>query len=338
MHFFKEMKEKRHINIHRRIILLSSLLSLLFTNCIKDDVPVIAHVPGDIQTVQIEIGYPYTYQVYYNCETNSVVNTNTKYDWDLSFECTQNGNHILLNTAKGMLACNSGSSIFDNVSDTIGSTWLWDAPSGNLDSTAVNNWQGSNNIYIVDRQYDENGNHMGYKKIQFQSVNNQNYTFKFADLNGNNEVTYTIQKNQNLNFIHFTFDNGGQTLVLEPNKNEWDLLFTNHHHKFSNLPLPFVLTQVLSNKHNDVIIAEDNNNSFSTIELKDSINYIFTDIWDEIGYDWKIRNSQDNSFTIDANKSFILKTTNGFFYKIRFIDFYNNTGVKGYPTFEIQKL
>ena len=68
------------------------------------------------------------------------------------------------------------------------------------------------------------------------------------------------------------------------------------------------------------------------------IYYTFTNYWDEIGYDWKIRNSQDNSFTIDANKSYILKTTEELFYKIRFTDFYNSSGVKGYPTFEIQKL
>jgi len=126
--------------------------------------------------------------------------------------------------------------------------------------------------------------------------------------------------------------------LLEPEKNAWDLLFTNHHHKFDNLALPFVLTQVLTNKHNGVVVAEDNNNNFFNITLKDTINYNFTNYWDEIGYDWKIRNSNDNSFTIDEKKSYVLKTTQGLFYKIRFIDFYNNIGEKGYPTFEIQRL
>lgn len=159
-----------------------------------------------------------------------------------------------------------------------------------------------------------------------------------ADLNGNNDATHTIQKVHTRNFVHFSFQNSGQTKLLEPDKDSWDLLFTNHHHKFSNLPLPFVLTQVLTNKYNGVGVAEDNQGAFSYLSLADTSAYEFTDYWDEIGYDWKILNNQDNSFTIDAQKSFMMRTTGGLFYKIRFIDFYNNQGEKGYPKFEIQKL
>ena len=104
------------------------------------------------------------------------------------------------------------------------------------------------------------------------------------------------------------------------------------------LPMPFVLTQVLTNKHNGVLVSEDKNNLFQATTLADTNRNLFTNNWDEIGYDWKVRNSQDNSFTIDNNKSFIVKTVENLFYKIRFTDFYNSNGLKGYPTFEIQKL
>ena len=331
--------KKKNIRRKGLLPLFFWLLPLVFlTSCLKEDALVPAHQPGNIETVQIEIGYPYLNQVYYNCETNKVVKTNTKYDWDISFECTPSGFHVLLNTAKGVLISNEGNVPFSSVISETGVTWLWDNPNGKLDATAFGSWQNTNNVYIVDRQFDANGNHIGYKKIILQSVDNQTYTFKYANLDGTDEVTYTIDKDVSRNLIHFNFDNGGGTLFLEPEKNSWDLLFTNHYHKFSNLALPFVLTQVLSNTHNKVVVAEDNNNQFNNVTLKDTANYVFTNYWDEIGYDWKIRNSSDNSYTIDANKSFIVKTTTGLFYKIRFIDFYNNSGVKGYPTFEIQKL
>lgn len=311
---------------------------LLFSSCLKEETPVPAPVPGNVETTQIAIGWPYTNQVYYDCGTNTVVKTNTKYEWDLSFECDSNGFHVLLNTAKGIFVANQGAVPFSAVTTAAGANWLWDAPSGNLDSTAFGNWENTNAVFIVDRQFDENGGHLGYKKIQLLHVDYQSYTFKYANLNGTDEVTYTINKDATRNFIHFNFDNGGQTLALEPHKNDWDLLFTNHYHKFSNLPLPFVLTQVLSNIHNGVTVAEDNANNFQNIALLDTIDYVFTNAWDEIGYDWKIRNSQDNSFTIDGNKSYLIKTTEKLFYKIRLIDFYNETGNKGYPKFEIQKL
>lgn len=313
-------------------------ISLVFSSCLKEEKPIPYPEPGDMNTVQIEIGYPYTNQVYYDCESNKVISTNTKFDWDIAFECSENGYHVLVNNALGMLVANMGSVDFTSVTSISGVTWTWDAPSGNLDSTAIGNWQNSNNVYIIDRQYDANGNHQGYYKIQLQQVTASSYTFRFAQLNGNNDKTISISKDNNLSFLHYSFNNGGEIKNIEPEKNSWDLLFTNHHHKFDNLPLPFVLTQALTNKHNGVLVAEDNNGNFLDITLKDTANYTFTNYWNEIGHDWKIRNSNDNSYTIDNNKSYIVKTTSGLFYKIRFIDFYNQYGQKGYPTFEIQKL
>ena len=310
----------------------------LLVSCLKEDKLVPAHIAGDIETVQIEIGYPYVNQVYYNCKNNQVIATNTKYDWDLAFECSSTGFHVLNNTAKGEFTANMGSVDFATVTSVSNVTWLWDVENGHLDSTAIGDWKNSNNVYILDLQYNANGSHLGYKKIQFISVNATEYTFKASNLDGSSQQTYTVTKNANLNFIHFSFSNGGQTLELEPNKEDWDLLFTNHYHKFSNLPMPFVLTQALINKHSGVLVAEDNNNLFQTTTLADTNRNLFTNNWDEIGFDWKIRNSQDNSYTIDNSKSFIVKTAEGLYYKIRFIDFYNASGLKGYPTFEIQKL
>lgn len=314
------------------------MLSVLMTSCFKEDTAMAPIQPGEMATVQIEIGYPYVNQVYYDCGTNKVVSSNSKYDWDLSFECIEEGFHVLLNTAKGEFVANQGNVPFESVNSINDVTWLWDAPSGNLDSTGIGDWRNTSNVYILDLQFDADGNHLGYKKFQIQNVTNQSYTFKYANLDGSNENTYTINKNHSLNFIHFSFQNGGQTLELEPEKSSWDLLFSNHYHKFSNLPMPFVLTQVLSNYQNQVVVAEDNNDLFSDIKLQDTANFEYTSKWDEIGYDWKIRNSQDNSFVIDPKKSFVLKTTEGIYYKIRFTDFYDDFGNKGYPKFEIQKL
>ncbi|MCC7332476.1 MAG: HmuY family protein [Flavobacteriales bacterium] len=308
------------------------------TSCLKEETPLPKPKPGNVETVVIEIGFPYLNQVYYDCETNNIVSKNTKYDWDLSFESSTSGYHVLLNTAVGMYAANMGSTDFNSISSISGASWQWDNPNGDLNSTAIGNWIGKNEVFIIDRQYDDNGNHMGYMKFQLITVTDISYTFKFANLDGTNETTYTISKNYSKNFVHFSFEDNGKTIELEPEKNSWDLLFTNHQHKFDNLTMPFVLTQTLTNKHNGVLVAEDNNNNFSKIKLEDTLRYSFTNNWDEIGHDWKIRNNTNNSFTIDGNKSYIVKTTKGYFYKMRFIDFYNHLGQKGYPTFEIQRL
>lgn len=311
----------------------------LLTSCFKEDIKVNPPSPGEVETVTIEIGYPYKNQVFYNCEQNKIISTNSKFDWDIGFETGVDGKHVKLNTAKGVLSSNQGSLAFDDVNSVTGITWQWDASNGYLDSTAIGDWfLSSNTTYIIDLQSDEFGNNLGYKKVVFESVNDTAYVFTYANLDGSNLNTFSVIKDNSINFMSFSFANGGEVKQVEPPKTEWDLCFTNYQHFFSNLPLPFVITGALSNRYSKVKIAEDNNSQFSIVQLSDTLNYEFTDYADEIGYDWKIRNSADNSFTIDENKSYILKNKNGLFYKIRFIDFYNSTGSKGYPKFEIQKL
>ena len=317
--------------------LVYTLLIFGLTSCFKEDVQIEPHLPGDVNTVQIEIGYPYLNQVYYNCEQNKIVSANSRYDWDLAFECGANGDHIKLNTAKGMLSSNQGNADFNTVLSATGVEWQWDNSNGDLTQTAIGNWT-EQTTYILDLQSNQQGVDLGYKKIKFESVTDSTYTFTYADLDGSNLNTVEINKDQNVNFISFSFANGGEVKQIEPPKSEWDLCFTNYQNFFTNLPIPFVITGVLSNRYAGVTIAEDTLSQFASITLSDTINYNFTTNQDEIGYDWKIRNSADNSFTIDDRKSYLLKNQNGYYFKIRFIDFYNETGSKGYPKFDIQKL
>ena len=144
--FLRSPRSPRKVGAGRGRLSVFFLLSI-FSSCLKEETPVPLPKPGNMETVQIKIGFPYLNQVYYDCETNTVVKTNTKYDWDLSFECSPTGNHVLLNTATGMLAANKGNVLFSSVTSVSGVTWLWDNPNGNLDSTAIGNWQNTNNIY-----------------------------------------------------------------------------------------------------------------------------------------------------------------------------------------------
>lgn len=335
--------EKRRFYFSKMFVLYFAAL-LLLSSCLKEDKILEPHKAGDTNTVTIALGFPYLNQVFYDCETNQILSSNTRFDWDLAFE--SEGNHIKLNIAMSMFASNEGKVNFEDVNSTSNAVWLWDNANGDLEDLALNDWYKeeneqilySNNVYIIDRSYDNDGIHLGYFKVQFTHVDEASFTFRFAKLNGTQDKTYTILKNASTNFTFFSFDNGGKTLSIEPDKEIWDLQFTNLQHKFSNLPLPFVLTQCITNRYQNVIAAEANDGKFDQVTLADTIKYTFTTHQDEIGFDWKIRNNIDNSFEIEPNMYFIVKTKPGYFYKIRFIDYYNEFGEKGNPKFEIQKL
>ncbi|CAG0979431.1 MAG: hypothetical protein HND27_08550 [Bacteroidetes bacterium] len=320
-----------------------ALISLFFA-CEKKEIPLPPHQPGTYERVVIPIGYPYNNQVFYNCNTNKIVSSNKKYDWDLAFDCAENGYVIRLNTAKGMLAASTNSTIFDSIYNINNLVWQWDQSDGNKNYTALGNWfqisngTPSNIVYIINRQFNENGNSLGYKKVIFTGLQNDVYSFKYSDLNGQNEHFFQIKKDKNYNHVYFSFNNGGEQVTIEPPKTEWDLLFTNYQHKFAELEMPFVITGCLINSNNGVEAAKDSLRNFYEIKLNDINLFSFSNEWDKIGYDWKIRNNQDNSFTIHPKLFYLVKSHNGIYFKIKFIDFYNSSGEKGYPTFEIQRL
>ncbi|MBK8927685.1 MAG: HmuY family protein [Crocinitomicaceae bacterium] len=311
------------------------ILCFLFLHaCMKEDKPIPSPQPGNIESVMIEIGYPYLNQVYFSCENNEIVSTNTKFDWDLGFECGPNGFHIIVNTARGTLVANAGELAFEDVQSSAGLEWTWDRSSGDMDSTAFGEWLNSGGdsrkeIFIVDRQSDSEGNNLPMKKIRIDSVSQSSYYITYANLDNSQLFSKEIPKDNSRNFISFSFDNEGEVKTIEPPSTDWDLCFTNYQHYFSNLPLPFVITGVLSNRKSGIVCADIPFNGFEQAVLADTALYVFTNRADEIGYDWKIRNDLDNSYTIDENKFLCSKTSKEFFTKSGLLIFMINKGIKG---------
>lgn len=331
---------------HLSIYSVLTLALMLIFSCEKGEKPV-DPVPTR-ETVEIEIGFPYNNQVFYNCANNTIVSTIKKDTWDLAFDCSEEGFLIRINVSKGMLAANSGSTDFEGVTSTSGVTWKWDRADGDPAHTAIGEWlesggsekTSSNKVYIVNRQKNIADVSLGFKKIVFTGFSDNKYQFKFANLDGSDEHTFEIEKDPEYNYVYFSFDDGGKQVSVEPKKDEWDLLFTNYQHKFDNLPLPFVITGVLINRDGGTEAAKDStvNYNFDDIALIDVPFFNFKKDRDVIGYDWKIIDRTDDSFTIDTRFLFVVKSINGKYYKLRFTDFYNDLGAKGYPNFEIERL
>jgi hypothetical protein len=99
---------------------------------------------------------------------------------------------------------------------------------------------------------------------------------------------------------------------------------------------PYLVTGVLLNPY-QVSVALDTSDFFA-IELKDTANYTYTGKLDFIGYDWKFYNFDDGVYTIVPGLNYIIRNNDGYHYKLRFTDFYDEFGVKGTISFETAKL
>ncbi|NOZ46880.1 MAG: hypothetical protein GXO79_08865 [Chlorobi bacterium] len=346
---------KSFLNGWKRFFILI-ISSLFLYSCFVDNDEIMTlppRQPGDPQIFLLENSV-YSYQSYFNLETNEVTASNEKTSWDLAFECSDTANHILINpaTKARLIKLNK---TFEEVTSLTGiapESWAWDNSDGELSKTAVGNWldfskvppKAIENTFVLDKGYDESGNRLGYKKFELIGFENNSYKIRFADLNGNNEYTANIPKENNVNFIAFSFNNGGEILNLEPDNNNWQILFSQYTGKtpddYGHMVDYFVQGVLLNRDGIQAVV--DTIHSFAEIDYELAQTFNYSSKMDTIGHMWKTvsinMETYESTYICDTNRIQIIKTPNNIYYKLRFLDYYNRDGQKGYPSFEYQKL
>ncbi|MBE2290669.1 MAG: HmuY family protein [Chitinophagaceae bacterium] len=310
------------------------------TSCVKKELPIAPHQSGNVSKADVNMDATYKYQVYFSLKNNTAVGQNEKTKWDIGFETSPSGYHIILNSAKSMFALNTGKTDFASVSatDTTGFSVKkrCDSYTGSLDSLAIGDWRSAKPVFIIDRGFNEIGQHLGFSKIQFLSVDKSNYLVRLATLASTEETTLTISKDTsyNLSFLSLT---SKEQVVIEPLKAEWDIVFTQYTYMFYDVtpPTPYLVTGCLLNRNNTHAYI-DSVLQFSEINFSSvMVDKLSTDI-SVIGYDWKSFNG--TKYSIRPNFNYIIRDASGVYYKLHFTGFYNSSGVKGNPQWEYQRL
>lgn len=307
---------------------------LNLTACQKDELPKAKLSAQSADIVSVTMGSDYANQLFYNLKSRTVVKFNNREAWDLAFECGTSGFHVVLNGAKVMSAQQTEHTELHEVTASESDTWKWDMPSGNLDSTAVGDWQTHDFVYIIDRGTAVSGVPLGKVKLKIQQVNSQQYTIEWGALTGSTTVSI-IPKNDELNFVHFSFTTNS-VVAIEPPKSTWDICFTSFTHIFDG-HTPYSVVGVLTNRF-ETRAARLDQTDFSTISYADYLVTSFDNKINTIGYSWKTFDFETNVYVIDPHQKFIVKTSEGRIFKLRFLDFYDDFGVKGAPKMEIQEL
>jgi len=120
----------------------------------------------------------------------------------------------------------------------------------------------------------------------------------------------------------------------------WSILFTRYTTMLvtdEGENYPYLVVGALLNP-NGVTAARDTIHDFLDLDINDVADLEFTIQADVIGYDWKYYNFDAGVYTIEPDKNYVIRDRDGFLYKLRFVDFYSDEGVKGYPTFEFVRL
>jgi hypothetical protein len=319
----------------RRPVYFILCMAWLFISCEKDEIPVEPFDRGDAALVQIAMGSDYETQVWYDLSENRVVATNDRFAWDIAFDCSDSAHFVHLNSSVVMMAARAETKNFEDPVDAASLSFKPDHPSGSEDSLALGEWWLDNDVWVIDFGYRVNGSKRGYRKVQFELGEENDLFIKHAKLDGSDLQTATITKDKLLNRVAFSFSSN-QSATVEPPKADYDLVFTTYTHLFYSPYTPYSVSGVLLNPH-QTLAAQIDHLSFEEIDADAAHSSALTDSADVIGYDWKFYDLDAGQFTVFSHQNYIIRDQEGFYYKLHFVDFYNNQGEKGFPTMEVQR-
>lgn len=169
-----------------------------------------------------------------------------------------------------------------------------------------------NKIYVVKKR---NG---PFIKLQILQLKGGVYSFRYADLDGANEVNATASKNEagENPLIYFSFETGSKVDM----PSDYDLVFQRYTTPINNgtgTIIEYTVTGVLLAPHVTAVVADGVDPS--TV-LESDYSNLYSATPNTIGYDWKTFDFA-SGWIIDDDRANFVKTSDGSIYKIVFYDF-----------------
>ncbi|NLR93344.1 HmuY family protein [Flammeovirga agarivorans] len=299
-----------------------------------------------------------------NAGTTTTVEVNA---WELAFD--QDG-VIKSNTGKKVALAFPVESDFEAINEesATGLQYLYDDETGDLSSTA---WNGNdfelNTPYILDLGINGLGKALGFKKFIISENSSSQAVLKYADLNGDNEQTVTVEKTAG--FVYFSMIDNTINDIEPAN---WDLVVTPVTVRtgapcftMGDAAIPGVncdimrlsasviinqngnVTGAISSNYPDLepnddpaeqinlLTIEDSN--FEEVDANNVADHEFTTQGDVIGKEWFHIQKPHSSgvYKVYSHITFLVNDEEGNHYKLRFLT-YSKDGQNGYPTFEYQ--
>ncbi len=339
-------------NIMRRaglFIALGLICLAGLAGCLPEDNLIDPVDRGDVRAATVRMGATYANRVYFNLLEGQLVKSIDYSLWDIELACGKGAFDIRLNSARFASVASLSDIAMKDVNDDIidAAVLAYDVQSGGIDSTAINQWWtfdednlmiSKRSVFLVDRGYSPDGDSYGQKLLMIESATETEYKLIVADVDGSNQDSYIVGKDARYNYLGLSFDDGS-IIEFEPESADWDLVFSKFIYMFRTPePLPYSVNGALLNAGNaEALVVSDLD--FSEIDRSYAKERTLSDRLDAIGYDWKTFSLETSTYTVDSERSYIIRSVDGFLYKLRFTDFYDpENGEKGSPSFEFQRL
>lgn len=307
--------------IVNKFLFIGVIIGFLFTSCEKDELPKPSYGNQSSVVRTLEMGEDYSSQVGFSLQNNDVFQIKS-IDWDIYIYPDK---QVRINTSRFMKV-HKVTSETDFSNTYPDSVYLYDEYASNHFEFKIQP-SVSPSYYIIDLGRNIAGDVL-YKvdcKMQLQgdqliiSYREQGQTTwkeSSIDLTSTSGTFFSFLKEGVLSnnlFVQSDFYCGGYIT------------------RFEEANLDYLVRGVLVNKTNSIEIAEVSNIDYDAVTLSDIVNFEFKQNIDQIGFDWKTYDIDAGIYITDQTKLYIVKYTNGLIYKLKFIDYHNEQGKKGYP-------
>jgi len=289
----------------------------------------------------------YSNQVFYSLDNGEVSNINNN-DWDLGFSLSGNGaagSAIILNEATTTLWAFTGDTADWNTFDTTNhSSWeqllntdtTWTNGAFNKYRGAISNFDMGwgvlnplNNYWTFgDSLYLAKLSDNSYKKLWIISLKSGVWEFKYANVDGSNEQTFTIDKSNysNRNFVYHSMLNSS-TNDREPDNTTWDIMFAKHTDYLFPPGMNASVTSVFNNR--DVWSAKAYEADYAAASTSTTPQTTFNQNINNIGREWK-KYSGGVWSVYDSIAYFVYDNDSTNFYRIVFTGFGGMSTGKAY--------
>jgi hypothetical protein len=321
--------------------------TFLFSSCMKEEKPYPVPEPpkseGEFKVLnsQVKMGEDYGTQIYFSFTTGQAYTSSVK-SWDVSFTTGADDNEMWMNSGKPVLIYPTGNTNYAAIITKGGiatNAWKYDSPSGLTGKSGLGILSNQNHVgevLIVD------GGENIYFKLQILEVTATQYKIKAGPLEATTGSEYTLTKDDNYNFIYFSFNNG--IVTPEPPKKDWDILFTRYrtvYYKYNpdGSDFPYPVNGVLTNPYKTQSAGDSTKSyEFYPFSLENANAFTLRSDRDVIGYNWKSVNINTGQYTVKPKSIYLVKDQNDALWKLHFVNFYDSEGKKGSPQFEYQRL
>lgn len=316
--------------MHRLAI---TLLACALFGCIEYELPIEARPAGEAEVHTASIGDAYEQRIFYSLVNRAIVASHSKMDWCLRLEPREDKVDAVLNSSRTMRLARTGLTEFRadwTEEETDALPWRLDAPNG-FPADSAERVLEVGEVVLVNLGYGLENILLGRCQVQLVATEVAGAQLRVANLDGTAESTVFVPWNADSTHGYVSLLER-TARDLEPPSDTWELLITQYSELLDG-DIPYQVTGILTPSQR-VKVRDYSDLTWDETLVRDWSVDDFTDDWNAIGYDWKYFDLNEGVYSIDPNRIFGVRTSEGREFQLRILDFYDEYGIKGHFVME----